>query len=70
MEKGKFYFIKDSFYKLFKEEKLMKNKEIIDLKEHNRPCFYTYYDENTKIYWLIPISSKTEKYRKIYNYKM
>lgn len=70
MEKGKFYFIKDSFYEIFKEEKLMKNKETIASKEHKRPCFYTYYDEDTKIYWLIPISSKTEKYRKIYDYKM
>lgn len=70
MEKGKFYFIKDSFYSLFCNEKLMKNREMIEGKEHNRPCFYTFYDEDTQIYWLIPISSKIEKYKQIYEYKM
>lgn len=70
MEKGKFYFIKDSFYGIFIKENLMQNKEELKGKEHNRPCFYAFYDETTKIYWLIPISSKLEKYKQIYEYKM
>lgn len=70
MEKGKFYFIKDSFYSIFSKENLMQNKEIHKGKEHNRPCFYAFYDEDSQIYWLIPISSKIEKYKQIYEYKM
>lgn len=46
----------------------MENKEIIDGKEHNRPCCYlfkfTKCDEN--IYWMIPISSKVSKYEAEY----
>lgn len=43
---------------------------MIEGKEHNRPCFYAFYDDGAQIYWLIPISSKTEKYKQIYKYKM
>ena len=34
-------------------------------KKENRPHYYCFEDENTGIYWMIPLSSKIEKYRKI-----
>ena len=40
MKTGKLYFIKDSFYDKFSDCGLLKNKETINGKEHNRPCCY------------------------------
>lgn len=70
MKTGNFYFIKNEYYEDFKDNKLMKNKESIDGMEHNRACYYSFFDENTKLYWLIPISSKVYKYMKIYSDKI
>ena len=68
MEIGKLYFIKDKFYERFKDCGLLENKEVIDGKEHNRPCCYVlkFNKEDTDIYWMIPISSKLEKYEAEY----
>lgn len=41
----------------------MKNKE----DGHGRPCFYSLKDNKTGLYWLVPISSKVEKYKERYN---
>lgn len=70
MKKGNFYFVKNEYYMKFKDIKLMKNKESIDGKQHNRACYYSFFDNKTKLYWLIPISSKVNKYKKIYEDKM
>ncbi|MCD8006109.1 MAG: hypothetical protein LUF29_03915 [Oscillospiraceae bacterium] len=43
----------------------MPNKEEGDGQAHNRPCYYAYSDGKTGLYWVIPISSKVEKFRKI-----
>ena len=64
--KGRFYFVKEEYYKIFKDKYLMKNRETIEGKSHNRPCYYSFLDEKTGLYWLIPISSKIYKYEKIY----
>ena len=37
---------------------------------HNRPCFYTFLDEATGLYWLIPFSSQTAKFHDYYNKKI
>lgn len=68
IEVGRLYFIKDSFYDRFSNCGLLENKEIINGKEHNRPCCYAlkFNKEDKDIYWMIPISSKVEKYRKKY----
>lgn len=67
IEQGKFYFIKDEFFDLVKDKELCANKE----KGRKRPCFYCFKDaKNQKLIWFIPISSKLEKYKKIYNQKM
>ena len=72
MEQGQFYFITDKFYSIHdKERKLMLNKEHIDGAEHSRPCFYAFRDNKTPgIYWCIPISSKIEKYKVVYENKL
>ena len=67
IEKGKFYFIKDEYFKLIKDKELCKNKE----RETKRPCFYCFKDKtNSNLIWFIPISSKIEKYERIYNKKL
>ena len=68
MDVGKLYFVNDSFYERFNNHGLLGNKEIINGSPHNRPCCYLFkYDEDIDdIYWLIPISSKIDKYKKQY----
>ena len=66
VENGKFYFIKDEFFEIFKEYQLMQNKE----NGNKRPCYFCFNDkENEKIIWFVPISSKVEKYKAIYEVK-
>ncbi len=66
VENGKFYFIKDEFFNMFKDYKLMENKE----NGNKRPCYFCFNDsENKEIIWFVPISSKVEKYRLIYENK-
>ncbi len=62
---GGFYFISDKFYSDFPDPYLMPNKTDEIGQEHNRPCYYAYLDNKTGLYWVIPISSKVEKYQKI-----
>lgn len=72
LKSGRFYFISDDFYNNFdKEKKLMQNKENVDGKPANRPCFFSFPDSNnSEIYWCVPISSKVEKYQNIYDKKI
>ena len=66
VENGKFYFIKDTFFEIFKGYKLMENKE----NGNKRPCYFCFTDpENSKIIWFVPISSKVDKYKTIYESK-
>ncbi|MCL2004100.1 MAG: hypothetical protein FWG72_08890 [Oscillospiraceae bacterium] len=72
MEQGQFCFITDAFFTIHdKEHKLMRNRETFDGKEHGRPCFYAFEDRRTPfILWCIPVSSKVDKYMRIYNHKL
>lgn len=66
VEDGKFYFINDNFFELFKGYKLMENKE----NGNKRPCYFCFNDPKDKeIIWFVPISSKTDKYKIIYEDK-
>lgn len=67
IEEGKFYFIKDEFFNKIGEKLLCLNK-----KEGNkRPCYYCFKDsKDENIFWFVPISSKIEKYKKIYDEKI
>lgn len=33
---------------------------------HSRPCFFAFQDPSNGLYWMIPISSRVEKYRRYY----
>ena len=66
IEDGKFYFIKDEFFDIFKDYGLMLNKE----NGTKRPCYFCFRDrKNEEIIWFVPISTKYEKYKKIYENK-
>lgn len=66
IEDGKFYFIKDEFFDIFKDYKLMENKE----NGNKRPCYFCFRDRKDKdIVWFVPISTKYDKYKKIYESK-
>ena len=67
---GHFYFLDDQYFVDFPFPELMQNKETINGVEHKRPCFLAFSDRNTGLIWLIPISSKIEKYRGIYDKKV
>lgn len=67
IEVGCFYFIKDNFFDVINDPELMQNKE----NGSKRPCYYCFRSkENDKIIWFIPVSTKVDKYKKIYNKKI
>lgn len=66
MSGAQLYFLTDQYYQDFRDDKLMKNKDRIDGVLHNRPCFFAFQDsKNQKIFWVVPISSRYEKFKKI-----
>ena len=44
MNQGQFCFLEDQYYKDFPDDKLMKNKEVINDALHDRPCFFAFPD--------------------------
>ena len=60
----RFYFIADHFFQDFPDPALMQNKE----DGHGRPCFLAIMDDDG-LFWMIPISSRVEKYKRIYERK-
>ena len=67
IKEGYFYFIKDEFFEKFNNYDLMQNKE----NGNKRPCYFCFKDKsNPDIIWFVPISSKVEKYKKIYENKL
>ncbi len=64
IKSGYLYHIKDEFFEIFKDEKLMQNHE----KGKARPTYFTIKDK--KILWFIPISTKIDKYQKIIKNKI
>lgn len=67
VKEKQFYFIKDEFFKELQDTKLLQNKE----NGNKRPCYYCFKQkQEDKMIWLIPISSKIEKYKKIYIAKL
>ncbi|MEG0688613.1 MAG: hypothetical protein RR466_07990 [Hungatella sp.] len=67
MDTGSFYFIKDEYYERFSGYGLMGNKDSDEEGVHGRPCFYCF--ELDGYFWMVPISSKIEKYRDLYEEK-
>ena len=58
IQKTYFYIVKDKFFEDMNEPYLKGNKE------QNRPHYYCLQDNNG-LYWLIPLSSRIEKYKAI-----
>lgn len=66
VKEGYCYHIKDEFFVKFDSQNLLINKE----DNGYRPHFYAIRDfENNEILWMIPISSRIKKYKKIMNDK-
>lgn len=65
---GRFYFLSDEFYDKFYDCGLMGNKDYDEHGKHGRPCFYCFEFEG--YYWMVPISSQLDKFRKLYEDKM
>ena len=63
MKKTGFYIIKDQFFEDMSDPYLKGNKS------ERRPHYYCFKDTKENIYWMIPLSSKIEKYRKIVSRK-
>ena len=59
MKKTGFYIIKDRFFEDMPDPYLKGNKA------SNRPHYYCFEDNATGIYWMIPLSSRIDKFRKI-----
>lgn len=59
MKKTGFYIIRDKFFEDISDPYLKGNKE------GNRPHYYCFEDTSTGIYWMIPLSSRIDKYKRI-----
>lgn len=66
MLEAQFYFLSDRYYQDFPDKMLMRNKEVLDGSSYKRPCFFAFPDSKIlDIYWIVPVSSQYEKYKKI-----
>lgn len=66
MLRAQLYFLSNEYYQDFPDDKLMQNKDTIDGVPHSHPCFFAFPDTRVpEIYWIVPISSKYEKYKRI-----
>lgn len=62
---GLYYHIKDAFFEYVKDDSLMANKE----DGSYRPHYLAIQDSKYKnICWMVPVSSKYEKYKRIYDH--
>ncbi len=60
---GYVYHIKDEYFEKVKDERLMQNKE----NGTYRPTFYCLRDESTSLLWMVPLSSRVEKFKAIHD---
>lgn len=64
-QKGYVYHIKDEYFNIVNDSKLMQNKE----NGNYRPTYYCMKDVKTSLLWVVPMSTQAEKYQKLYNEK-
>jgi len=64
VQTGYLYHIKNEFFDVVDDERLMTNHE----RGKKRPTYFTIKDKN--ILWFIPLSSKVDKYKKIIDMKI
>lgn len=67
VELGNVYFIKQSFFDLVQDSTLPINKPTKNGILHHRPAFCAIRSDEGDYYWVIPLSSQVEKYRKIHD---
>jgi len=58
---GYVYHIKDEYFKLAGDDKLMQNKE----NGQYRPTYFCIKDNSTSLLWVVPMSTRYEKYQQI-----
>lgn len=63
MKKNGFYIIRDQFFEDMSDPYLKRNKS------ENRPHYYCFEDTSTGVHWMIPLSSRIDKYRQIMDKK-
>ncbi|MCI9247061.1 MAG: hypothetical protein HFJ30_08170 [Clostridia bacterium] len=66
IETGYVYHIKEEYFKVARDKKLMRNHE----NGNTRPTYLFIRNANSKILWFAPMSSKVEKYKKIQEEKI
>ncbi|MBN4062688.1 MAG: hypothetical protein COA82_02935 [Alkaliphilus sp.] len=64
IESGYMYFISDEFFKKINDPCLK-----INYKNTKRPHYYVIKDNKTSLYWVVPCSSKVDKFQAIINKK-
>lgn len=57
---GSLYFVSDDFFAKIQDPYLKINYE-----HTKRPHYFAFKDSHTKLYWLVPCSSKTEKFERL-----
>ena len=57
------YSIKDSFYEKVNRDPLVNNHECVN----DRPHYFCVQDPELKLFWMIPLSTKVDKYKLIYD---
>ena len=66
LKEGYVYHIKNTYFEIVKDDKLMKNHE----GDSTRPNYFCVKMDNENILWFIPMSSRVEKYKKIVENKI
>lgn len=61
---GNVYFVRDSFFQKVEDPYLKINYDTT-----KRPHYFAFQDEETSLYWLVPCSSKIEKFERILEQK-
>ena len=62
-QEGYVYHIKEEYFEKVNDDKLMQNKE----NGAYRPTFYCLRDEKTSLLWMVPLSSRVEKFQAIHD---
>ena len=60
MQAGRLYFVSDRFFQKVKDPYLKINYE-----STKRPHYFVLYDGKTELYWLVPCSSKVDKFERL-----
>ena len=62
-QEGYVYHIKDEYFEKVQDDNLMQNKE----GSTYRPTFYCLRDNKTSLLWMVPLSSRVEKFKAIHD---